>query len=43
MPCLIAHTNFTPLTIGVYLNDVTEEMGPMQIVPLSEHDELHAF
>ena len=43
MPRLTAHTNFTPLTIGVYLNDVTEEMGPMQIVPLSEHDELHAL
>lgn len=26
------HTNFTPLTIDVYLNDVTEIMGPMQIV-----------
>jgi hypothetical protein len=25
------HTNFTPLTIGVYLNDVTEDMGPMKV------------
>jgi len=35
------HTNYTPLTIGVYLQDVTEEMGPMRVVPLSCHDELH--
>ena len=34
------HTNYTPLTIGLYLNDTTEEMGPMQVVPLSTHDEL---
>ena len=27
------HTDFTPLTIGVYLNDVDDEMGPMGIVP----------
>lgn len=27
------HTDFTPLTIGVYLDDVDDEMGPMGIVP----------
>ena len=29
--------------IGVYLVDVTDAMGPMRIVPLSEHDCLHAL
>ena len=32
-----------PLTIGVYLDDVTEDMGPMEIVPLSQYDTLHAL
>jgi ectoine hydroxylase len=27
------HTDFSPLTIGVYLDDVDDEMGPMGIVP----------
>ncbi|MGR8919537.1 MAG: phytanoyl-CoA dioxygenase family protein [Gammaproteobacteria bacterium] len=27
------HTDFSPLTIGVYLEDVDDEMGPMGIVP----------
>ena len=27
------HTDFAPLTIGVYLEDVDDEMGPMGIVP----------
>jgi len=35
------HTDFTPLTIGVYLNDVEEEMGPMGIVPGSHTGELY--
>lgn len=26
------HTDFTPLTIGVYLDDVDEEMGPMGVL-----------
>ena len=34
------HTDFTPLTIGVYLNDVDDEMGPMGIVPGSHTGEL---
>lgn len=35
------HTDFTPLTIGVYLNDVDDEMGPMGIVPGSHTGELY--
>lgn len=35
------HTNYTPLTIGVYLQDVDDEMGPMDVVPLSAYDKLH--
>ena len=27
------HTDFTPLTIGVYLDDVDDEMGPMGVLP----------
>ncbi len=27
------HTDFTPLTIGVYLEDVDDEMGPMGVLP----------
>lgn len=34
------HTDFTPLTIGVYLSDVDDEMGPMGIVPKSHTGEL---
>ncbi|MEM7091883.1 MAG: phytanoyl-CoA dioxygenase family protein [Actinomycetota bacterium] len=34
------HTDFTPLTIGVYLEDVDHEMGPMGIVPGSHTGEL---
>jgi ectoine hydroxylase len=29
------HTDFSPLTIGIYLEDVDDEMGPMGIVPQS--------
>lgn len=35
------HTDFTPLTIGVYLEDVDSEMGPMGIVPGSHTGELY--
>lgn len=35
------HTDFTPLTIGVYLADVTDEMGPMGIIPGSHTGELY--
>ena len=34
------HSDFTPLTIGVYLEDVDDEMGPMGIVPGSHRGEL---
>jgi ectoine hydroxylase-related dioxygenase (phytanoyl-CoA dioxygenase family) len=34
------HTDFSPLTIGVYLEDVDDEMGPMAIVPGSHLGEL---
>ncbi|MEZ5236255.1 MAG: phytanoyl-CoA dioxygenase family protein [Acidimicrobiales bacterium] len=33
------HTDFTPLTIGVYLDDVDDQMGPMGIVPRSHTGE----
>jgi len=34
------HTNYSPLTIGVYMNDVTDEMGPMGIIPGSHKGDL---
>jgi len=34
------HTNYSPLTIGVYLADVDDEMGPMGVVPGSHEREL---
>lgn len=34
------HTDFTPLTIGVYLDDVDDEMGPMGVVPGSHRGPL---
>ncbi|WP_416899378.1 MAG: phytanoyl-CoA dioxygenase family protein [Minwuia sp.] len=34
------HTNYSPLTIGVYMADVTDEMGPMGIIPGSHEREL---
>ena len=30
------HTDFSPLTIGVYLEDVTDSMGPMGVLPGSQ-------
>lgn len=33
------HSDFTPLTIGVYLDDVDDAMGPMGIVPGSHRGE----
>ncbi len=35
------HTDFTPLTIGVYLHDVDDTMGPMGILPGSHTGELY--
>jgi len=34
------HTDYTPLTVGIYLDDVDAEMGPMGIVPDSHRGEL---
>lgn len=35
------HTDFTPLTIGVYLEDVDDEMGPMGVLPGSHTGKLY--
>lgn len=35
------HTDFTPLTIGVYLDDVDDEMGPMGVLPGSHNGPLY--
>ena len=35
------HTDFSPLTIGIYLADVDDEMGPMGIVPGSHKGRLY--
>jgi ectoine hydroxylase len=34
------HTNYSPLTIGTYLHDVTDDMGPLLCVPGSQDGEL---
>lgn len=34
------HTNYSPVTIGVYLSDVDDEMGPMGVIPGSHDREL---
>ncbi len=35
------HTDFSPLTIGVYLEDVDDEMGPMGVLPGSQNGPLY--
>ncbi len=35
------HTDFSPLTIGVYLSDVDDEMGPMGVLPGSHTGALY--
>jgi ectoine hydroxylase-related dioxygenase (phytanoyl-CoA dioxygenase family) len=35
------HTDFTPLTIGVYLDDVDDQMGPMGVLPGSHRGPLY--
>ena len=35
------HTDFSPLTIGVYLDDVDDEMGPMGVLPGSHTGQLY--
>tara|TARA_Y100001934_G_scaffold257651_1_gene326997 strand:+ start:125 stop:1015 length:891 start_codon:yes stop_codon:yes gene_type:complete len=37
------HTDFSPLTIGVYLEDVDDDMGPMGIVPVSHTGKLYSL
>ena len=37
------HTDFSPLTIGIYLEDVDEEMGPMGVVPGSHRGPLFSL
>ena len=34
------HSNYSPLTIGVYMADVDDEMGPMGVIPGSHNEEL---
>lgn len=34
------HSNYSPLTIGVYMEDVDDEMGPMGVIPGSHEGEL---
>ena len=34
------HTNYSPVTLGVYLDDVTPEMGPLVCIPGSHEGEL---
>jgi len=35
------HTNYSPLTLGVYLEDVDESNGPLAAVPASHHGRLY--
>jgi len=35
------HTDFTPMTVGVYLDDVDDEMGPMGVLPASHLGQLY--
>ncbi len=35
------HTDFTPLTIGLYLDDVDDEMGPLGVLPGSHRGQLY--
>lgn len=34
------HSNYSPLTIGVYMADVDDEMGPMGVIPGSHEEDL---
>ena len=35
------HTNYSPLTIGLYMDDVDDEMGPMGVIPGSHRGEIY--
>ena len=37
------HTNYSPLTIGVYLQGVTDEMAPMGVLPGSHNRKLYGL
>jgi ectoine hydroxylase len=37
------HSNYSPLTIGVYLEDVDDEMGPLGVVPESHVGPLYTL
>jgi ectoine hydroxylase len=37
------HTNYSPLTIGLYMDDVGEEQGPLGVVPGSHEEELYSL
>lgn len=34
------HSNYSPLTIGLYMDDVDDEMGPMGVIPGSHRQEI---
>ena len=34
------HTNYTPLTVGLYLHDVGADQGPLGVIPGSHHGDL---
>ena len=34
------HTNYSPLTIGLYMNDVDDDMAPMGVIPSSHRGDL---
>ena len=37
------HTNYSPLTMGVYLYDVGPEQGPLTVLPGSHNEELYSL
>ena len=37
------HTNYSPLTIGVYLHDVGPEQGPLRVLPASHEGTLYSL
>ena len=37
------HTNYSPLTIGVYMDDVGDEQGPLAVIPGSQDGELYSL
>ncbi len=37
------HTNYSPLTIGLYMDDVSQEQGPLGVVPGSHNGDLFSL